>query len=162
MSFLLLFPAVNFYQLCLTITFFLFTLYQSFNTYVYVFTSLFSFFCSELFFFFYTPLCTSSSMPPYVPFISQKPLFVGTHKKLTKMWFSRFILSRLWNCHSLSIFSPLLSTYADENFFCKKQPSCCCFKFQQMVVILTIIDAVNQGNWSLSFKLRFECFVIVE
>ena len=27
---------------------------------------------------------------------------------------------------------------------------------------LMIIDAVNQGNWSLSIKLRFECFVIVE
>ena len=24
------------------------------------------------------------------------------------------------------------------------------------------IDAVNQGNWSLSIKLRLECFVIVE
>ena len=23
------------------------------------------------------------------------------------------------------------------------------------------IDAVNQGNWSLSIKLRLECFVIV-
>ena len=25
-----------------------------------------------------------------------------------------------------------------------------------------IINAVNQGNWSLSIKLRFECIVIVE
>ena len=24
------------------------------------------------------------------------------------------------------------------------------------------IDAVNQGNWSLSIKLRLECFVIIE
>ena len=24
------------------------------------------------------------------------------------------------------------------------------------------IDAFNQGNWSLSFKLRLECYVIVE
>ena len=29
-------------------------------------------------------------------------------------------------------------------------------------VAIIIIDAVNQGNWSLSIKLRFECFVIVE
>ena len=27
--------------------------------------------------------------------------------------------------------------------------------------ITQAIDAVNQGNWSLSIKLRLECFVIV-
>ena len=27
---------------------------------------------------------------------------------------------------------------------------------------INAIDAVNQGNWSLSIKLRLECFVVVE
>ena len=132
-------------------------LYQSFNTYVY--TSLFSFFCSELFFFFYTPLCTSSSMPPYVPFISQKPLFVGTHKKLTKMWFSRYILSRLWNCHSLSTFSPLLSTYADENFSEKINLAAAALNFNKwlsfwpLLTLLTKEIGVCQSSWDLSVLL---------
>ena len=32
----------------------------------------------------------------------------------------------------------------------------------QMIVLEIPIDAVNQGNWSLSVKLRLECFVIAE
>ena len=36
-------------------------------------------------------------------------------------------------------------------------------EFQGKIFPITeIIDAVNQGNWSLSIQLRFERFVIVE
>ena len=35
-------------------------------------------------------------------------------------------------------------------------------EFESINFRLTLIDAVNQGNWSLSIKLRLECFVIVE
>ena len=34
--------------------------------------------------------------------------------------------------------------------------------FAEFISNLYGIDAVNQGNWSLSIKLRLECYVIVE
>ena len=181
MSFLLLFPAVNFYQLCLTIKFFLFTLYQYFNTYVYTSLlllhsfylplSVFQYLCLHKFIFVLLQWIVFLFLHTVVYLFLHASVCSFHEPKASVRWDTQKVDKNvIFSIHFKPLMELSFSLYLFSStehicgweFFWKKQPSCCCFKFQQMVVILTIIDAVNQGNWSLSIKLRFECFVIVE
>ena len=74
-----------------------------------------------------------------------------------------FDSNELWRPKLFNFKKCLMQLWPFGKFYLQPSPTCVSWNVHTSFNdhLLTTIDTVNQGNWSLSIKLRLECFVIV-